>query len=111
MRAQEAQVFKNLAATPALFPLRGGKYGVDVNATFGVGNVHFQKVAADGSTLVDVGSSTNFTAAGIRRGRPVARHVLADDHHGDGGLRADFARARRVKWRRSDQSTATPKGA
>ena len=65
MRTQDTQTFTNLSATPALFPLKGGKYGVSVGpATFNAGNVHFQKVAADHSTLVDVSAATNFTAAG-----------------------------------------------
>ena len=53
----DGQVFKNIAATTAAFALAGGEYGSDIMATFGGGNVQLQKLAADGSTYVNVGSS------------------------------------------------------
>jgi hypothetical protein len=58
----ERQTFSNISATTAAFTLRGGQYGVDVNATFGPGSVTLQKLAADGSTWVT--ALTAFTAAG-----------------------------------------------
>lgn len=44
------------------FKLKGGSYGVSVNATFGGGSVTLQRLSADGSTWVTV--MTAFTAAG-----------------------------------------------
>lgn len=65
MRAKlDSQFFSNISATTALFTLTGGKYAVDVHASFGGGNIHLQKLLPDGSTLLDVGSSTNFTGDG-----------------------------------------------
>lgn len=57
--------FSNISATTAIFELRGGLYQVSVVATFGGGSVKLQMFAADGSTLQSIGSSTDFTAAGL----------------------------------------------
>jgi hypothetical protein len=57
MRAQENASFSNIAATTAAFALGGGKYAIDVHATFGGGNLQLQKLAGDGSTYVNVGAS------------------------------------------------------
>jgi len=35
-----------------------------ISTSWGGGNVHLQSLAADGSTYLDVGSSTNFTTNG-----------------------------------------------
>ena len=64
MRAGENQSFSNISATTAAFVLRGGRYGIDVVATFGGGSVTLEKLAGDGSTFVSVSSATDFTAAG-----------------------------------------------
>lgn len=58
----EKQVFSNISATTAAFALRGGQYGVTVNATFGGGSVTLQRLAVDGTTYVTC--LTAFTAAG-----------------------------------------------
>ncbi len=63
-RALDGASFSNISATTAAFTLDGGKYGVDVGATFGGGSVKLQKQLADGSTYVSVSSATDFTAAG-----------------------------------------------
>jgi hypothetical protein len=62
--AHDGAIFSNISATTASFHLDGGKYGVDVVATFGGGSVKLQKLAADGTTYVSVGSTTDFSAAG-----------------------------------------------
>jgi hypothetical protein len=54
--------FSNIAATTADFTLRGGLYGVTVNATFGGGSVTLTRKSIDGSTYVTC--LTAFTAAG-----------------------------------------------
>lgn len=64
MRANDSQLFSNIAATTAAFKLRGGKYAVSVVATFGGGSVKLQRLLPDNSTLVSIGSSTDFTTAG-----------------------------------------------
>jgi hypothetical protein len=61
----DAQQFTNVSASTAAFRLSGGRYQVSAVATWGGGNVHLQTLAADGSTWLDVGSSTNFTANGL----------------------------------------------
>ncbi len=50
--AVEQVAFKNIAATPASFKLRGGSYGVQVQATFGGGSVTLQRLSQDGSTFI-----------------------------------------------------------
>lgn len=64
MRAIDAKTFSDISASTAAFGLEGGKYAVDVLATFGGGSVKLQKLAGDGSTYLSVSSSTDFTAAG-----------------------------------------------
>ncbi len=64
-RANNGQGFSNISATTAAFLLYGGKYAMTVHATWGGGNVHLQILLPDGSTYLDVGSSTNFTADGF----------------------------------------------
>jgi hypothetical protein len=45
--------FKNIAATPTAFILRGGNYGVSAHsATWGGGSATLQRLAPDGSTYV-----------------------------------------------------------
>lgn len=58
----EKNTFSNISASTAAFALRGGQYGVMVNATFGGGSVTLQRLSLDGSTYVTV--LTAFTAAG-----------------------------------------------
>lgn len=62
--SSEGKTFSNISASTAAFPLNGGKYAVDVVATFGGGSVKLQKLAGDGSTYVSVASTTDFSAAG-----------------------------------------------
>ena len=58
----EIQQVSNASANSSAFTLRGGQYGVTVNATFGGGSVTLQRLSHDGSTWVTV--LTAFTAAG-----------------------------------------------
>lgn len=53
MRATESVKFTNVDATPADFPLTGGKYAIDVVATWGGGNIVLQ-VALPGGTYAPV---------------------------------------------------------
>jgi hypothetical protein len=47
--------FKNIAATPAPFTLRGGNYGVSArSAAWGGGSATLQRLASDGATYVTV---------------------------------------------------------
>lgn len=62
------QLFTNISANTSPFTLQGGKYGLDVVATFGGGSVKLQKLAADGTTYVSVSSATDITAAGYATG-------------------------------------------
>lgn len=64
MRAVDGNTAANVSATPASFHLDGGKYAVDVTATFGGGSVKLQRLGADGATYFSVSSGTDFTAAG-----------------------------------------------
>jgi hypothetical protein len=78
--------FKNIAATPAPFTLRGGSYGVTVHATFGGGSVTLQRLAPDGSTFVTVlaafsadgYSSVNLPAGSYELAIATATAVYAD---------------------------------
>lgn len=56
--------YSNISATPATFKLRGGCYGVTVNATWGVGSLTLQRLSVDGTTFVTV--MTAFTADGFQ---------------------------------------------
>lgn len=60
----ENVVFKNIAATPASFVLRGGNYGVTTHATWGGGSLTLQRLSPDGSTYVTV--LTAFSADGYQ---------------------------------------------
>jgi hypothetical protein len=63
--AQDAQLFSNISATTAAFPLKGGTaYGVTCQGNFGGGLVKLQVQAADGSTYLSVASATDFTSNG-----------------------------------------------
>lgn len=61
MRAQEATVLTETSPGPV--ELRGGRYGVLCQATFGGGSVKLQVQLPDGSTYVSVVAATDFTAA------------------------------------------------
>jgi microcystin-dependent protein len=50
----DRKVFANISATTAAFTLLGGRYGIEVVATFGGGSVKLQRLSNDGSTYVDV---------------------------------------------------------
>jgi len=58
----EKQTFSNISTNTSDFTLRGGQYGMMVNATFGGGSVTLKRKSLDGSTYVTV--LTAFTAAG-----------------------------------------------
>jgi hypothetical protein len=55
--ATQSFQFSNIAATTAGFFVRGGTYGLSVEATFGGGNVQLQLLGPDGSTWLNVGSA------------------------------------------------------
>lgn len=56
--------FSGLAATPAPFALRGGKYAVAAIGTWGGGSAKLQTLGPDGSTYLSVSSGTDFSANG-----------------------------------------------
>ncbi len=60
--AVENVSFSNISATPTAFTLRGGNYGITVNATFGGGSVTLQRLSVDGTNYVTCVAA--FTAAG-----------------------------------------------
>jgi hypothetical protein len=60
--ANQNRVFANISATPAVFTLKGGLYGVSAKATWDGGSVTLQRLSIDGSTYVTV--LTAFTATG-----------------------------------------------
>jgi hypothetical protein len=62
--AVDGKGFTNISASTSAFPLKGGRYGVSVLATFGGGSVKLQRLALDGSTFVSMASASDFTAAG-----------------------------------------------
>jgi|SRR5215467_5318979 len=95
--AGQAVRFSNISATTALFSLKGGKYAVEVVATFGGGSVKLQTLLPDGSTVASVSSTTRLHGERIRHRRPRARAIST---HGDD-------RDRGVRQRRSD-SGLTP---
>ena len=45
--------------TTLQFPVRGGKYGLDISATWSSGNAEPEKLALDGSTWLNVGSAVS----------------------------------------------------
>lgn len=65
MRAVDGYKASNIDASTAAFALRGGKYAVCVEATFGGGSVKLQVLGPIGSTYFSVASGTDFTAAGF----------------------------------------------
>lgn len=65
MSAGQSFVFSNISASTAKFAILGGKYAMCATGTWSSGNVDLQIVAPDGSTLIDVGSSTKMTANGF----------------------------------------------
>ncbi len=44
--------FQNISATPAVFPLDGGCYAIDVIATWNSGSVTLQRQGPDGATYL-----------------------------------------------------------
>lgn len=64
----DAKLSSNISATTAAFPLKGGRYIMNVVATFGGGSVKLQMLAGDGSTWVDpmniLGDANSFAANG-----------------------------------------------
>lgn len=64
MSATEAKQFSNISATTLQFPLAGGKYGLEISATWGSGNAQVESLSIDGSTWLNVGSSV--TANGVQ---------------------------------------------
>lgn len=61
----EAVKFSGLSASTTGFPLRGGKYGVSANGTWGGGSAKLQVLLPDESTYLSVASGTDFTANGF----------------------------------------------
>jgi hypothetical protein len=57
MTATESHQFSNISATTGAFTLMGGKYGLDISATWGGGNAQLETFSLDGSTWINVGSS------------------------------------------------------
>lgn len=64
MRAADGHKESNVAATSAVFKLQGGLYDFAAVATWGGGSAKLQMLAPNGSTWLDVGSSTNLTTDG-----------------------------------------------
>jgi len=60
----DSQRFSNISANTNAFRITGGRYQVVVSVTFGGGSVKLQTLAADDTTWISVGSTTDFTAAG-----------------------------------------------
>lgn len=60
MNVNDGQTFDNLSATPASFPLGGGRYSLVVNAgSWSSGSVQLQTLSRDGSTWINVGSAVS----------------------------------------------------
>jgi hypothetical protein len=57
MSATESKQFSDISATTAAFSLLGGKYGLDISATWSSGNAQVETLATDGSTWLNVGSA------------------------------------------------------
>ena len=55
--------FSNVSATPAVFVLVGGQYGITCSATFGGGSATLQVLSLDGSTWISVLPA--FTSSGF----------------------------------------------
>jgi len=58
----------NISASVKFNITVGGVYTVAALATWGGGSLHLQAVLPDGATLIDVGTSSNFTANGYATG-------------------------------------------
>ena len=63
MSATESKQFSNIVATTLQFPIAGGKYGLEISATWGSGNVQVETLSLDSSTWLNVGSAV--TANGV----------------------------------------------
>lgn len=63
MRATDTLKTQNASVTTAGQTLYGGKYAMVIIATYGGGTVKLQYLGPDGTTWLDVGTSTTFTAA------------------------------------------------
>jgi hypothetical protein len=50
MGGTESHQFSNISATTGAFTLMGGKYGLDISATWGGGNAQLETLSLDGST-------------------------------------------------------------
>lgn len=57
--ANESAFFSNISASTAPFLLNGGRYGIDVVATFGGGSVALEKLGPDGTTYVSLKAAFN----------------------------------------------------
>lgn len=64
MRAIDGIGLSNASASSALTKLSGGLYALCATATWGGGSLDLQRQSPDGSTLVDVSTSTKLTANG-----------------------------------------------
>lgn len=66
----DAVQFTGINTNTSPFVLHGGRYGMDVKATFNSGSVSLQKLCADGATYAtvvnDMGAATSFSTAGYR---------------------------------------------
>ena len=65
MRAADGYFANGISVTTEAFKLIGGLYGVDALATWGGSSVKLQRVAGDGSTVLPVAASTDFSANGF----------------------------------------------
>lgn len=74
----EAFTWANIAATPAAFYVGlGGRYGLDVSATWGGGSVILNKLSQDGSTWIAVLPATFTTNGSQLVDLPVGAYQLA----------------------------------
>jgi hypothetical protein len=62
--AVDGKGFSNISATTDPFPLKGGRYGVAVSATFGGGSVKLQRLSLDGTNYYSMSSGCDFDAGG-----------------------------------------------
>jgi hypothetical protein len=63
MSATESKQYSNIAATTLQFSIAGGKYGLEISATWGSGNVQIETLSLDNSSWLNVGSAV--TANGV----------------------------------------------
>jgi hypothetical protein len=59
--ALDAQLFQNISTQTAGFRLKGGEYGVGVQASFGGQTVAFQVLGPDGSNCLSICTATAAT--------------------------------------------------